>query len=73
MEYDKANLIHDDLMARFDVPIQDKIENTFRVGGVYKRMGGGELTAYEVASINNMIMEQHMDEKRRDYDTTDRI
>jgi cysteinyl-tRNA synthetase len=84
-DFTTADEIREDLAAKFDVVIQDKLKQ-WSVGGdfgadggprkprgVYTRRGGGDLSEEDIESINIMLQNRSGAKKDRDFDTADEI
>jgi cysteinyl-tRNA synthetase len=82
-DYDTADSIRDELLADFDITINDKLRK-WSVGGdfgdelqkrpgEYTRRGGGKLTEEDVATIKSMVVERAQAKKNRNFDVADEI
>jgi hypothetical protein len=84
-DFTTADEIRDDLVAEFDVTIQDKIKqwsvggdfgadgNPRKPRGVYTRRGGGDLSEEDIENITMMLHDRTEAKKCRDFDNADEI
>jgi cysteinyl-tRNA synthetase len=82
--FDLADDIRDELLAEFDVSIQDKLkqwsvggdfgeDGSINKRGAYTRRGGGNLSEDDIAAVSSMIATRAAAKRDRDYDVADDI
>ena len=85
-DFATADAIREELFAKYDVTINDKLK-LWSVGGyfeelggksrnprgIYTRRGGGDLSAEEIKYIEDMLVKRYQAKKNRDFNTADSI
>jgi cysteinyl-tRNA synthetase len=85
-DFATADAIRDELFAKYDVTINDKLK-LWSVGGyfeelggkarnprgVYTRRGGGDLSEEDIKYVEDMLAQRYQAKKNRDFNTADSI
>lgn len=85
-DFETADSIREELLAKYDVTINDKLKLWSAGGyfeelggkmrtprGVYTRRGGGDLSEEDVKYVEDMLTQRYNAKKNRDFETADSI